>query len=287
VLQRNNNPIVIVVKMDEENKEISETFLELAKNELKIESIDKEVEQYKIRKMESVYNERDTLIEKIPSFWKIVLSQHLDFANYIRASDFKYIDAIDKITVKYASDIEKIGSFSITFHFNEIKDDFPAQIISKNFKLMKNVPDQKKSGQDNEEENTEETKFDEIELEEKLTSEISDVQWPKEYNSINPDLIKDKKSPEGKKSYRQGMKSFFGWFRWTGLKPGKEFPHGDSLATLLSEDLYPYCVKYYTEAQRDFADEDSYSDDTSEEGIDLSEEEQDNEEPAKKKIHTS
>ncbi|SMN19750.1 similar to Saccharomyces cerevisiae YNL246W VPS75 NAP family histone chaperone [Maudiozyma saulgeensis] len=272
---------------DQDNKEISETFLELAKNEFKIESIDKEVEQFKIRKMESAYNERDTLIEKIPSFWKIVLSQHLDFANYIRASDFKYIDAIEKITVKYASDIEKIGSFSITFHFNEIKDDLPEQIITKKFKLVKIGPKQR-SDEEGEDDNTKETELDDIESDERLISEVCDIEWPKEYNSINPDLIEDKKSPEGKKNYRQGMKSFFGWFRWTGLKPGKEFPHGDSLATLLSEDLYPYCVKYYTEAQRDFADEDSYSDDTSEEGIDLSEEEQDNdEEPAKKKIHTS
>ena len=263
---------------EENNKEISETFIELAQNELKVEKIDKEVEQYKIRKMESVYNDRDILIEKIPSFWKIVLSQHLDFANYIRASDFKYIDAIEKITVKYDSDIAKIGSFSITFHFNEIKDDLVSQVVTKTFKLTKQVPTSKNKDDESDDED--------LEPEEVLVSELCTIQWPKEYNSINPDMIADKKSPEGKKNYRQGMKSFFGWFRWTGLKPGKEFPHGDSLATLFSEDLYPYCVKYYTEAQRDFADEASYSEDSSEEGIDLSEEDVNEDEPAKKKLHT-
>lgn len=238
--------------------------------------IDKEVEQFKIKKMESVYNERDTLIEKIPSFWKIVLSQHLDFANYIRASDFKYIDAIEKITVKYASDIEKIGSFSITFHFNKIEGDLEEQIVTKNFKLVKIVPeDEEKKDAESDEESAE--------PEETLISDVCSIQWPKEYNSINPDLIEDKKSSEGKKNYRQGMKSFFGWFRWTGLKPGKEFPHGDSLATLFSEDLYPYCVKYYTEAQRDFEDEQSDSENSSEEGIELSEDEAEDEEPAQKK----
>lgn len=263
---------------EDKNKEISETFIELAQNELKVEKIDKEVEQYKIRKMESVYSERDTLIEKIPSFWKIVLSQHLDFANYIRASDFKYIDAIEKITVKYDADIEKIGSFSISFHFNEIKDDLVSQVVTKTFTLTKEVPASKNKDDESDE--------DDLEHEEVLVSEPCTIQWPKEYNSINPDLITDKKSSEGKKNYRQGMKSFFGWFRWTGQKPGKEFPHGDSLATLFSEDLYPYCVKYYTEAQRDFADEASYSEDSSEEGIDLSEEEDNEGEPAKKKFHT-
>ena len=72
-------------------------------------------------------------------------------------------------------------------------------------------------------------------------------------------MIKDKRSPEGKKKYRQGMKTIFGWFRWTGLKPGKEFPHGDSLASLFSEEIYPFCVKYYAEAQRDLEDEEGES----------------------------
>lgn len=253
--------------------------MDLAQNELKVEQIDKEVEQFKIKKMESVYNERDTLMEKIPSFWKIVLSQHLDFANYIRASDFKYIDAIEKITVKYASDIEKIGSFSITFHFNKIEGDLEEQIITKNFKLVKIVPETKPTNDDDSDDEGPEP-------EETLISEPCSVQWPKEYNSINPDLIEDKRSAEGKKNYRQGMKSFFGWFRWTGLKPGKEFPHGDSLATLFSEDLYPFCVKYYAEAQRDFEDEQSDSENSSEEGIELSGEEDDDDkdsEPAQKK----
>ena len=56
------------------------------------------------------------------------------------------------------------------------------------------------------------------------------------------------------------MKCLFGWFRWTGLRPGKEFPHGDSFATLFIDDLYPYCVKYFTEAQRDLEDENDDSD---------------------------
>lgn len=218
--------------------------------------------------MKSVYNERDTLSEKIPSFWKIVLSQHLDFANYIRASDFKYIDAIEKVTVDYDSDIEKIGNFNITFHFNEVKDDMPKQIVTKGFQLVKIIPDHQKND-DNDNDNEDE---DEIEPEETLISEVVDIIWPKQYDSINPSLIKGKKSAEEKKNYRQGMKSFFGWFKWTGLKPGKEFPHGDSFATLFSEDLYPFCVKYYTEAQRDLEDEASNSEDSDEEGINLEEE---------------
>lgn len=52
-------------------------------------------------------------------------------------------------------------------------------------------------------------------------------------------------------------KSFIDWFSWTGDSNVKEFSNGGELATLFSEDIYPYCVKYYTEAQRDVEDEES------------------------------
>lgn len=52
-------------------------------------------------------------------------------------------------------------------------------------------------------------------------------------------------------------KSFIDWFGWTGNSDAKEFANGGELANLFSEDIYPYCVKYYTEAQRDVEDEES------------------------------
>ncbi|CAI4051185.1 hypothetical protein SUVZ_14G0880 [Saccharomyces uvarum] len=227
---------------DQENEnEHAKAFLGLAKCEEEVDAIERDVELYRLNKMEPVYEKRDTYIDEIAEFWKIVLSQHASFANYIRASDFKYIDTIDKIEVQWlalGSKTRDTRDFSITFHFHGIDGDFKEQKITKVFQIRKSE-DEEEDGM--------------------LTSEPVAVEWPQSYDSINPDLIKDKRSPEGKKKYRQGMKTIFGWFRWTGLKPGKEFPHGDSLASLFSEEIYPFCVKYYTEAQRDLEDEEGES----------------------------
>lgn len=258
---------------NEKYKEVKNALLNLAESEIEVENIEKDVELYRINKMKPVYKKRDSIIENIPEFWKIVLSQHANFANFIRASDFKYIDCIEKVVV----DWDEERNFKISFHFNKIDGDFPAQVVTKSFNLVK-IEDDERDENDEDEEEMLDT--------ERLISEPTNIVWPKSYDSINPSLIENKKTPEGKKNYRQGMKSFFGWFKWTGLNPGKEFPHGDSLATLFAEELYPYCVKYYTEAQRDLEDEASDSEYDSTEGpLDLDRESDDNEqnEPLKKK----
>lgn len=124
------------------------------------------------------------------------------------------------------------------------------------------------------------TKEFEVEIEdgeEKITSKAVDVQWPEELKSINPHVIKAVKgkdlSKQDKKNYRLGMKSFFAWFSWTGLKPGKEFRNGEDLARLITDDLFPYAVKYYTEA---LPGADEGDDDTSDpEELDVDEDSED------------
>lgn len=227
--------------------------------------MEKQVELYRLEQMKPIYVQRDQLIAKIPSFWKIVLSQHSNFANFIRASDFKYIDCIDNVVV----DWDKEGNYKVTIKFNGIEGDFPEQTVTKSFRLV-TIENDMKNDRDSSED---EEEADEIE---RLISEPVEIIWPKSYDSINPSEIKDKKSVDGKKNYRKGMKTFFGWFNWTGLKPGKEFPNGDSLGELFAEDLYPFCVKYYTEAQRDLEDEmsdDGEDGDSAEEPLDLSDDE--------------
>ncbi|EDO19064.1 hypothetical protein Kpol_2000p29 [Vanderwaltozyma polyspora DSM 70294] len=258
------------VKPNEEEE--SNAFLQLAECELKVDAIEKDVAQYRLDKMKSVYQERDGLVNKIPEFWKIVLSQHTDFANYIRASDFTYVDCIQDVKVEW----DNVDEFKIIIKFDGIKDDFEAQTVTKQFKRQK-IIDDTKSKEDSDSDD------DDDELE-KLISEPVDIKWPKKYEDICPESIQDKKSPEGKKKYRQGMKSLFGWFRWTGLKPGKEFPHGDSFAELIVDDLYPYCVKYYTEAHRDLEDENDDSDSESEGELDLSDDEGNENEPKRRKL---
>lgn len=224
----------------------SKALLGLAECEIETKEIDKQIENERIEKMKEVYKRRDENIKKIDGFWKIVLSQHTEFSNFVRASDFKYIDLIESIKV----DWKNIDDFDIIIHFNKSGDD---DLVEQT--IVKKCRREFRSDGDDE---------DEV-----LISEVADIKWPKKYDSINPDLIKDKKTDEGKKNYRSGMKSFFGWFRWTGLKPGKEFPHGQELITLIIEDLYPYCVRYYVEAQRDFADERSESGSSEDEALDL------------------
>lgn len=252
----------------------------LAECEGEMAQVEKRVERYRLQQLGPMYAKRSQCIGDIPGFWSIVLSQHSDFANYIRASDFKYIDAITNIEIKWLI-LEDAGAdprdLAITFTFKQIEGDLAAQTVTKTFKVEHDTSKRltnSKSAASEEDDLDQEAGF--------LTSTAVEIQWPKAYNEINPDLVKDRKSAEGKRNYRNGMKSFFGWFRWTGLKPRKEFPNGDGLANLFNEDIYPYCVNYYTQAQRDVLDESddgSDSDGGSDEPLDLGpsgeEEEQD------------
>ncbi|CCH58370.1 hypothetical protein TBLA_0A05770 [Henningerozyma blattae CBS 6284] len=234
-----------------EEDPISKAFLGLAECEIETNKVEKKIEEYRLTQLKPIYTKRDEIISNIPGFWKIVLSQHNDFANYIRASDFKYIDNIESIKIDWINS----NNFHIIIKFQGIRDDFPEQTIAKKCqRIIKEESDD----------------LDE-DIEEQIISEKSEIVWPKSYNHINPELIEDKTTKEGKKNYRMGMKSFFGWFKWTGLKPGKEFPHGDGLIQLIVDDLYPYCVRYYTEAQRDLADEASDSGSSEDEPLDLQE----------------
>ncbi|CCH42174.1 Vacuolar protein sorting-associated protein [Wickerhamomyces ciferrii] len=233
----------------------------------------------RLKSVQSIYSKRRSFTRNIDKFWNIVLSQHPEFSEYIRSSDFKFLELIKDIYVSWdvastsASEDSTPGDFSITFEFEGLDDDFPEQTIVKKFKLETFDPEdlpKSKSKKRDIDNSDDEADADETE---RLVSESIDIIWPKSYDSINPSKIQDKKSDAGKKNYRAGMKSFFGWFKWTGRKPGKEFPSGDDFARLFSEEIFPYAVKYYTEAQRDGLEEEEDSD--ASEPLDLSDEEGD------------
>lgn len=158
-----------------------------------------------MRKLEPLFAKRDEAIRNIPGFWRIVLSQHDEFADYIRASDFKYVDAIKSVVVKWKDPRD----YEVEIQFNCIENELKEQTVTKKF----------------------------ISRGEKLTSEPVALDFT------------------GRQ--RKDTKSFLDWFSWTGNSDSKEFPNGAQLAALLSEDIYPYCAKYYSEAQRDVADEES------------------------------
>ncbi|CUS24363.1 LAQU0S15e02806g1_1 [Lachancea quebecensis] len=247
-----------------EEDEISKSLEALSKVEDEVEKAERETELFRLKKLNPVYLQRKAAIAGVPEFWKVVLSQHSDFANYVRAADLKYIDCIRSIEVTWLcveNEDADHRDFSVTIDFVGIDGDFEAQKVSKNFRIEHDVNKFIYRGK-----RTEEDDFRDEELG-FLTSEPCDIKWPKSFDGINPSLVTDKKTAEGKRNYRTGMKSFFSWFKWTGIKPGKEFPNGDGLALLISEDLYPNCTKYYTEAQIDLEEENVDEDDESDEPL--------------------
>lgn len=176
---------------------------DLADCEVDVEKAEEDIELYRLKKLEPLYSRRDSIIQNIPGFWRVVLSQHDDFADHIKASDFKYVDAIKSIIVHWKT----FQDYEIEFQFDEVEGELKKQTIKKHFLTRDEV----------------------------LTSEPVDIGIPG----------------------TDGKKSFVDWFNWTGAPNAKEFADGGELAALFSEDIYPYCVKYYTEAQRDVEDEES------------------------------
>lgn len=241
-------------------KELELALTSLADCEQEMDAAEKDAEIYRIKKTQGIYTKRSKVIQKIPNFWYIVLAENEDFAEYIRIEDLKYLEALSNIHVEYDIDGNKPRNFTLTISFQtDDEESIKNQIIKKYFEVI-NEND-----------------------EEKLISEAVDIEWPSSLASINPGKIKAESgsnlSLEEKKLYRQGMKSFFAFFSWTGKKQGKEFRNGEELTRLIVDDVYPYAVKYYTEALRG-DDDDEFTSEGEE--LDISESEPD--EPAKKKV---
>lgn len=236
--------------LSEENLQLSKALRDLSDIEEKLEKIDEQVNKYRISITEPVYDQRYEIISKIPNFWKTVLQVHSDFADFIPVSDFKYVDLIKNIKLTMLNNTD----FTLKFEFLK-SDGFPEQTIEKTFTLCKDITKLKYTNKLTDEQLLDMSEFG------FLTSEPVDITWPQDYDSINPSILSaNPKDANFKKNYRQGMKTFFAWFSWTGLKHGKEFPNGDGLANLFMEDIYPHCLKHYIEAKRDIEDEQGASD---------------------------
>lgn len=233
---------------------ISEALVKLADNEAEISAAEKEVEAFRIRKTQGIYDKRRAITSDIPQFWYIVLAQNDDFGEYIRPEDLKYLEYIADIHVSYdiATASESTGvpenyrDFSITITFSDQASMagesglVNKQTVTKKFHVVT------ENG------------------EERIYGEKAPVQWPAELESIVPQNVKDNKagdelSTEEKRRYRKGMKSFFAWFDWTGRKPGKEFRNGEDLTRLIIDDLFPQAVKYYALALENGGDSENDS----------------------------
>lgn len=238
------------------DEELQQSFDQLAELEIKMASVDREVEKFRIEKSGDLFKQRRDVVKQMPKFWYIALAEHEDFVELILVEDLKYLEDISDIYVEY----DGIDNFSITIEFEG--EFVPKQTVTKKFT----------------------TKVEDGE--EIITSEAVDVQWPMELEEINPVAIKKEKgtdlSKEDKKKYREGMRSFFAWFGWTGEKEGKEFREGEELTRVLAQDVFVNGVKYYTMALQDGDEEDDDLDDDSSEGEELDLGEGDEERSAKR-----
>ncbi|ODV87494.1 hypothetical protein CANARDRAFT_194401 [[Candida] arabinofermentans NRRL YB-2248] len=270
------NTVESVLKKSAKNKTINELIREyFATVEVDypevISTVD--VEIYRLKAATPVFKKRRDLFAKIPRLWYIVLAEHEDFQEYIQTDDMKFLEYIKEIYVDYMSgETPDPSHFSITFEFESPNNEIANQIVTKQF-----------------------TKYNDPESgKERLKSSPVKISWPDEFHKINPELIKQKQkttklSSDDKKNYRIGMKSFFAFFSWTGEKSGKEYRHGEDLALLIVDDLFPHATTYYTEAAPGLGEEDGEDDidGSSGEELDLGEDDSDGEdeekEPATKK----
>lgn len=252
--------------MNEDEEKLSKTLTELAKCEQAMGEAERDIEIYRIKKTQSIYADRRAITSAVPKFWYIVLAENDSFGEYIRPEDFKYLEFITDIYVHYhvadRKDESLYRDFSISMTFSDEFGTIPSQTLTKSFKV------------------------EVVDGEEELTSEPVSVIWPQELSDICPAKIKenkeaDKYSADEKKRYRQGMKTFFAWFEWTGKRPAKEFKSGDDLTRLIAEDLFPNSVKYYVEAINN--DQESDVDTSEGEELDVSEEDELEDEPSRKK----
>lgn len=261
---------------DDEAAHLEKCLVELAACEQEMDLAEKDAEVYRINKTQKIYESRREILKRIPQFWYIVLAENDDFAEYLAPEDLQYLETITDVYVRHkvvdSGDIKHYRDFSITISFEDkASKEHPiisTQEVIKHFTTML------------------------AEGEEKLVSEPVLVEWPQELASINPKEIKkladgSDLSKEQKKNYRAGMRSLFAWFDWTGAKPGKEFRSGDDLARLILDNIFPYAVKYYTEALPN-DDDDEF--DSSEEGeeLDISDDEEagEDEQPGPKRQKT-
>lgn len=254
------------------DKVVEQSFAELQNIEKEIQKADSKVEQYKNELFTPIYSKRRDLLQKIPNFWYVVLAQHEDFQEYVTIEDMKYMDLIDDLYVEFwdetkDEDIFTAKGFTITMKFknsDNADNKIVEQTVTKKFSW----------------------KIDPETGSRKLESEPVSFTWPEALKKINPQAIKELAKEEKrtltsdeKKRYRQGMRSFFSFWQWTGTKPGKEYRNGEELATFIAEDIFPAALDYYVLAAPGLdGEEGDDDDDVSGEELDLSDDDEEDDE---------
>ncbi len=191
---------------------------------------------YHIKQTQPIFESRREVLRNIPDFWSIVLNEIEAFEEFILApTDGEILESLTEIFVdRDTSDDANSDDFSIRFEFkgSEYLSD---QVLIKKFQKNKDP-----------------------EIASELISEPVEIKW-----------VSKKNGKKGKNPAKG--KSFFKWFAYTGKNFG-EFHNASDLALLISEDIFPNAVKYYSEQVSRLEEED---DDDEDGEIELSDEEDD------------
>ncbi|KAI5962628.1 uncharacterized protein KGF55_003704 [Candida pseudojiufengensis] len=254
--------------VEESSSKLQSGLKKLSQWEGEMNQLEINLDIHRIKTTQPLYSKRREILKEIDKFWYIVLAENDDFTDYISPDDLKYLEYIDDLYINYpiandsikSRDISKTGGisnvkdFDLTIGFNE-NPYIAKQSITKKFYFV--IGDDGNPS---------------------IRSESVSIQWPKELEKFNPQLIKEESkgknmTSEQKKNYRIGMKSFFSFFSWTGLKPGKEFRNGEDMAWSIAFDLFVNAVKFYVVAlsnSNDQDDDDDEEDSSEGEELDLS-----------------
>lgn len=234
---------------------------QLAAVEADMAAAEREAERYRHAKTQPVYAARRAVLREIPSFWYVVLGENRDFTDYLGPADLQYLEYVVDVYCEWS--VEEQEGFALTFVFECELGAMELQTVTKRFWS-------RGDGSGGEE----------------LVSEAVEVVWPAA--ATDPKTV-DTAQKEGRRAYRAAMRLWFAWFAWTGKKPGKEFRDGEAMARLVADDVFPYAVKYYTEALGGEGDDESSEELDVDEGEDEDEGEgeEDNGEPSAKRAKTT
>lgn len=86
---------------EEDSKIIEQSLLQLADCEREMDKAERDAEIYRIKKTQSIFENRRQILRTIPKFWYIILAENDDFSDYIGVEDLKYLESITDIYVHY------------------------------------------------------------------------------------------------------------------------------------------------------------------------------------------
>jgi template-activating factor I len=183
--------------------------------------------KYSQQVLKPIYEERREQTKNVPGFWRTVLGSSELLAEYINYEDSDLLDHLIDLYIEW--DEDDVKNFTIQFEFeeNEFLDTLK---LSKRFEIEKT---------------------DEEEAHERYVSTPVELKWKK-----NKDLTKFK---EGRDT------SFFNWFNFVGKGPG-DFKGGETVALIVSDEIYPHALKLYVDAATQEELEYDISESGSEEG---------------------